>query len=150
MPDVSRLLELKFEKDYFAVPLNLSDNKNQGNNDVLDNFIHRRARILNTKLQVITFEILERFRLKALNMRNLEKDESIVSDLIHPYHINSQQEKSAFYERLLDIHKERREQEVNCWCDLVPVVRDLLNTWDAHQQTQSRAILLQNRIRRGA
>lgn len=146
MPNESLLLELKFMENYFVVPPKLSadSSEREESNDFLDDFIHRRARILNTKLQVILSEILDRFRLKTLNMRSLERDEENVSEMIHPYHINSQQEKSSFYERLLDIHKERREQEVNCWSDLVPVVRDLLNTWDAHQQTQSRAILLQN------
>jgi hypothetical protein len=52
------------------------------------------------------------------------------------------QEKRALYELLFKAKQEERLQDVECWRDIVLVMRDFLNTWDAHEQMQARAIFL--------
>jgi hypothetical protein len=42
----------------------------------------------------------------------------------------------------LQLEAQRRDQDVQCWRDVVLVMRDFLDTWDAHEQAKDRSIFL--------
>ena len=42
----------------------------------------------------------------------------------------------------LDLERQRREEEAGCWRDIIPVMRDILTTWEALEQARARAIFL--------
>ena len=44
--------------------------------------------------------------------------------------------------RLLE--KERRTEDVECWRDVVMVMRDFLVVWEAHEQAKTKAIFLEH------
>ena len=60
------------------------------------------------------------------------------------YHLREHQDKGIFYRKLLDFQTEARSEQVECWRDVVMVMRDFLMTWEAHEQAKARAIFIQN------
>lgn len=44
--------------------------------------------------------------------------------------------------RLLDLNRERRTQDIECWRDLVHVFRDLLQIWEDLEQAKVRDSML--------
>ena len=64
-------------------------------------------------------------------------------DRLARYHLREHREKSALYQQMFNLGAERRAQDVDCWRDVVHVMRDFLYAWEAHETAKSRAILLQ-------
>ena len=118
----------------------------------LDNFISHRSNILNSKLEILLKEIQARLAVKNRNTISVGNDIEKVKDIMHElspkaFYINNSTEKDEFHKlkhTSLELEKEKRDQEVSCWNDVVPVMRDLLNTWEAHQQSSARAQLLKS------
>lgn len=116
----------------------------------LDKFISQRSSILNSKLEILVQEIQARLAIKNKNSSSVDHDIEKVKDIMHELspkanYINDSAEKDEFNKlkhTSLELEKERRDQDVSCWNDVVPVMRDLLNTWEAHQQSSARAQLL--------
>ncbi len=54
------------------------------------------------------------------------------------------QDKGIFYRKLFDFQTEARSEQVECWRDVVMVMRDFLYAWDAHEQARARAMFIQN------
>jgi len=119
----------------------------------LDKFISQRSRILNSKLEILVKEIQARLAVKDRNTHSVGNDIERVNDTMlklssKAFYINDSTEKNEFNNlkhKLLELEKEKRDQETSCWNDVVPVMRDLLNTWEAHQQSYARAQLLKSK-----
>ena len=119
----------------------------------LDKFISHRSSILNSKLEILLKEVQARLAVKHRNTISVDNDIEKVKDIMHElspkaFYINNSTEKDEFHKlkhKSLELEKERRDQEVSCWNDVVPVMRDLLNTWEAHQQSSARAQLLKSK-----
>jgi flagellin-specific chaperone FliS len=118
----------------------------------LDAFISQRSGILNSKLEIFMQEIQARLAIKNKNIGGVDHDMEKVKDIINElspraHYINDSTEKDEFHKMkhtFLELGKEKRDQDTSCWNDIVPVIRDLLNTWEAHQQSSARAQLLAN------
>ena len=133
----------------YAQPQTPSEIKDES----IDEFIGQRSRILNSKLEILIQEIQARLAIKNKNSGSLDHDIEKVEDMMHElspkaHYTNDSAEKDEFNNlkhTSLELEKEKRDQEVSCWNDVVPVMRDLLNTWEAHQQSGARAQLLKSK-----
>ncbi len=118
----------------------------------LDRFISQRSSILRSKLEILKQEVLARFAIKKKNLDRIREDVEKINDNMQKlsakaFYIIDSAEKNEFHKlnhKSLDMEKEKRDQTASCWNDVVPVMRDLLNTWEAHQQSSARAQLLKN------
>jgi hypothetical protein len=114
----------------------------------LDQLLHLNTRILNSKLEILTSHVHERFRIHARNTERLDADKVIASDLLRRltvaanYHLREHRETAVLYQTLFALERERREEDVECWRDLVMVMRDLLYVWDGHERAKAKAIFL--------
>jgi hypothetical protein len=117
--------------------------------DALDDLIGQKTRILNTKLEVLVLEIVERLRLRSHNIERLNADRYGATLMLSKlsaqanYHLRDHGDKRVFYEVIFNLERERREQDVECWRDIVEVMRDLLAVWEAHEQAKAKAMFLQ-------
>ena len=116
----------------------------------IDLLVHQRTEILNTKLQVFAAEIEERLRLHRKNVDILVQEELETGTLIlefDPHYglgrYDSRLEQ-ALYQKRFDLTKEQREQDVECWRDIVMVMRDFLTAWESHEQARARAVFLKH------
>jgi hypothetical protein len=120
----------------------------RGENSALDDLIGGKARILNVKLAVFASEIIERLRLRVLNQERIDSDEEQVRQLIDTtdrqarYHFREHHDKRVLYETLFELREERRSQDVECWRDIVDVMRDFLTVWESLEQAKARSIFL--------
>ncbi len=114
----------------------------------LDLFIHLRPKILKSKLEVLASEIRGRLSIRERNLDRIDSDRENLSSLIGEiskmagYGVRQHSEKDRLYQKMFDLESERRDQDVSCWKDVVDVMRDFLTTWEAHEQTKARAMLL--------
>jgi len=114
----------------------------------LDYFIGNRTRLLQTKLEVLASEIWSRLQIRSGNVARIEENKTSADQMLEQigrlanYHFREQQEKTPFYRVLFDLEKERRQQDVECWRDVVLVMRDFLVAWEAHEQAKAKARLI--------
>jgi hypothetical protein len=108
----------------------------------------QKRRIVHTKLEVLASEIFERMRIRTVNLSGLERDKANVYEMLvrldrqANYHSRDHQEKRVFYELLFKMKQEAREQDVECWRDIVMVMRDFLYAWEVREHMQTRAMFL--------
>lgn len=116
----------------------------------LEDLVHQKATIQRTKLEVLTAEILVRLNILSRHLRSVDDDKAKVAvmleriDRLANYHFREHREKSVLYQQLFDLGQQRRQAEVECWRDVVMVMRDFLMIWETHQQAQARAIFLEH------
>ena len=116
----------------------------------LDVLLSQRSGILSTKLDVFMIELLERMNLRTKNLDRIDHDECSVRNLISDFHqttggyAQDGKERFGLYRQLLDIEKERRDQDVECWRDLVTVMRDVLSAWEESESSKSKMRMLQD------
>ena len=114
----------------------------------LEDLLHSKGRILKTKLEVLTAEVLQRLNLREINLTRIRQDQSSLQEILHGltrqanYHQREHREKVPLYQRQLELEKELRSQDADCWKDIVLVMRDFLAIWEAHEQARSRAIFM--------
>jgi hypothetical protein len=114
----------------------------------LDQLLGVKSRILRTKLEVLSFEMGERLRLWNRNLGRIDADKERLTGVMErisrlaEYHFRDHREKSELYEELFNLETERRSQDVECWRDVVMVMKDFLAVWEAHEQAKARAIFL--------
>ena len=133
---------------YYQSNLSLPEIKDES----LDEFVGQRSKILKSKLDVLIQEILIRLGIKSNNFQKLETDLSKVhcemSELSKRAYFHGDTTGKEKFEQLrqteLELKKEKRDQDVSCWNDVVKVMHEVLNTWEAHQQSSARAKLLSN------
>ena len=118
----------------------------------IDKFISQRSNILNSKLQVLFQEIMARLAIKNKNLIKVNDDLNLIKDKMQKlspqaHYVNDSVEKEEFHKlnhTSFELEKEKREQDVSCWNDVTRVIHELLNTWEAHQQSAARARLMQS------
>ncbi len=116
----------------------------------LENLVHQKSKLLHTKLEVLTAEILVRLNVMGRNLRGVDSQQEAVQEMLNRldnaanYHLREHSEKSIFYQQLFDLQTERRQQEVECWRDVAMVMKDFLEIWETHQQSKGRAIFLEH------
>ena len=116
----------------------------------LDDLLHLKSKVLSTKLEVLAFEVLWRFGIRAKNLDRLDGDQSLVQAMLEKldraanYHFREHREKGTLYQTFFSLQEQKRQQDTECWRDVVMVMRDFLYVWEAHEQMQARAIFLEN------
>lgn len=114
----------------------------------LDDLLHQKSRIFASKLEVLAAAMIVRIGLLTHNLERIESDcEHIQSSLDTldrqaRYHLREHRDKNVLYQTLFRLEEERRSQGVECWRDIFDVLREFLVAWEAHQQSQGRAIFL--------
>ena len=118
--------------------------------DGLEELMHVRSHILETKLKVLATELLERFQLRDQNVATVEAEQerilAAMPQLVRQtrYHLREPRDPAAFYQQAFRLNEERRSQNVGCWQDVARVMRDFLDVWEAHQQATVRGRFLQH------
>jgi len=116
----------------------------------VEDLFGQKRRIIHTKLEVLASEIFERMHIRTLNLGRLEKDKMDVYEMLarldrHAnYHLRDHQEKRVLYEVLFKVKQEARQQDVECWRDIVMVMRDFLYAWEVREHMQARAMFLEH------
>jgi len=120
----------------------------ESSEDAVDALLNRKTRILQTKLDVIAWEIVTRLQIRRDNLQRLYQTRDEAHEKLRQldtqarYHLREHSDKRVFYDALIALDAERRSTEVECWRDIVDVLRDFLSVWEAHQQAQARALFL--------
>ena len=123
-------------------------NRTNASDNALDNLLGLKSRILSTKLEVLALEMRERLGIWERNLERIDHDKENGKEIMQRvsrlanYHLRDHREKSELYEELANLETERRSQDVECWRDIVMVMRDFLAVWEAHEQAKARAIFL--------
>jgi len=118
--------------------------------NALDDVIHSKSKILSKKLEILSAEIWWRLDITSKNLNQLADDKTQLQEMITKldrsanYHLREHREKGVLYRKIFDIEEEKRSQQVECWRDVVMVMRDFLEIWENHEQSESRAIFLHN------
>jgi len=134
--------------NFSAPPDTPAPKPTNGSKTALDQLLGGKSRILRTKLDVLALEMKERLRIWDRNLERIDHDKERVTELaqrisrLANYHFRDHREKSELSEQLVDLETERRSQDVECWRDIVMVMRDFLAVWEAHEQAKARAIFL--------
>jgi len=115
----------------------------------IDELVHQRTQILNEKLRVLGDSIEARLRLRRLNAERLTYDSLTLTNMLLEFDPNygrrpeDPQLRQKLYGHHFDLRKEGRQQDVECWRDVVMVARDFLTAWESHEQARARAMFLQ-------
>src|SRR2546425_3718218 len=105
-------------------------NPANGSDNALDKLLGLKSRILSSKLEVLALEMRERLRIWDRNLERIDGDKERVIQVAEQisrlanYHLRDHREKSELYEELASLETERRSQDVECWRDVVMVMRD--------------------------
>jgi hypothetical protein len=114
----------------------------------LDHLLHSKSRILRGKLEVLASEIYARLTMWNRNLARIDDDKAKVEELLNQfthlacYRLRQQQDVGRLRDSALQLEAQRRDQDVQCWRDVVLVMRDFLETWEAHEQATNRSIFL--------
>ena len=114
----------------------------------LDHLLHSKSRILRSKLEVLASEIYARLTMWNRNLARIDDDKAKVEDLLNQftrlarYHLRDQQDVGRLRDSGLQLEAQRRDEDVQCWRDVVMVMRDFLETWETHEQAKNRSIFL--------
>ena len=114
----------------------------------LDHLLHSKSRILRSKLEVLASEIYARLTMWNRNLARIDDDKAKVEDLLNQftrlarYHLRDQQDVGRLRDSTLQLEAQRRDEDVQCWRDVVMVMRDFLESWEAHEQAKNRSIFL--------
>jgi hypothetical protein len=117
---------------------------------VLEGLIHGKSDMLAKKLDILASEIKWRLYLASGNLKRLDEDQEKLTSMIERldrdanYQMRDHQEKAPLYRQLFAIQGEKRSQPIECWRDVIMVMRDFLGVWEAHQLAQNRATFIEN------
>jgi hypothetical protein len=124
-----------------------TSNASAGSESDIQKLLSQRTQILGTKLEVVAGQIVERIRLRKANLEALVAEEVEVDTELMRFETNlyaraNSHLVSTFQNRRFDIGREKRLQDVECWRDLVHVIREFLQIWEDLQQSRVRDQLL--------
>jgi hypothetical protein len=114
----------------------------------LDHVLHSKSRILRTKLEVLASEIRARFAMWDLNLDRIGNEKENVEALLDQsarltrHHLREPNEVTRLRESSLNLDAQQRQEDIQCWRDVVLVMRDFLDTWESHKQAKNRSIFL--------
>jgi hypothetical protein len=126
----------------------LSPDSETGTGGALDHLLHSKSRILRTKLEVMASEIQARFAMWDRNLNRIGNEKENVEALLNQsvrltrYHLREPNEVTRLRESSLNLNAQRRQEDIQCWRDVVLVMRDFLDTWESHEQAKNRSIFL--------
>ena len=115
--------------------------------DALADLFETETRIVRGKLEVLAAEIHGRITIHANNIHRIEHDKEAVREMLERldclarYHFREHSEKNIFYRTLFTLEQERRTQDVECWRDVVMVMRDFILVWEAHERIKAKGRL---------
>ena len=128
--------------------MDASDSDDQLSSHSLDQLLGQKAALLRTKLNVLGAELRDRFRFREQNLsglagesERLDADVERVSRLVR-YDLREPRDLSPFVQQRAQLDQELRRQTTACWTDIVPVVRDFLEVWEALEQSRARSLFL--------
>lgn len=116
----------------------------------LDDLIHSNTRILRTKVEAVASAVGERLKIRRQNIERIAADQCKLTDLLQHisvaanYHLREHKEKSGLYQKTFELTRERRDQDTECWRDVVFVLRDFLTFWDEYERAKARGAFLQD------
>jgi chemotaxis methyl-accepting protein methylase len=114
----------------------------------IDNLFQQRTSILRTKMEVFAAELFDRLRIRNQNLLSISdnqgKLEAMIENLTKQanYHFRDHREKGNLYDQVTRLEQERRQEEVECWRDVVDVMKDFLIVWEALEQAKARSVFL--------
>ena len=112
--------------------------------------LHTNTRILKTKLEAIASSVQERLKIRKLNGQRIADDKCRLSEMLQSisvganYHLRDHREKGTLYQKMFELERERRDQDTDCWKDIVLVLRDFLTFWDEYERAKARGAFLEN------
>lgn len=121
-----------------------------GTDKTLDDLIHANTRILRTKVEAVSAAIQERLKIRKDNITRIADDRERLTEIVQQisvaanYHLRDHKEKDRLYQRAFELTKERRDQDTQCWRDIVLVLRDFLTFWDEYERAKARGAFLEN------
>jgi hypothetical protein len=134
--------------DIFNVAETQDNTPTATGNDDLENLIGLKSHILKTKLEVLATEIAQRWFLRQQNQaligdegERVNREQARLSRQVN-YQLREPRDLTAFQQQRFRLDQEQRDQETACWKDIVPVLRDFLEVWEAHEQAKARAMFL--------
>ena len=117
---------------------------------ILDDLIHGKSKILGQKLDILAAEMRWRLHMATANLKRIDQDQEQLTATMQRlerqalYGLRDDDEKGWLYRKLLDLETEKRLQHTSCWQDTSKVMRDFLEVWEAHEQSRNRAQFLEN------
>lgn len=114
----------------------------------LDHLLHSKSRILRTKLEVLASEIQARFAIWDRNLDRIGSEKEQVEQLLNQstrlarYHLREPNDAARLRESSLQLDAQRRQEDIQCWRDIVLVMRDFLEAWEVHEQARARSIFI--------
>ena len=137
----------RWRMDY-QITTSAPESESSVEDQTLEDFIHRKGRVHGSKLDVLAAEIAARLDLRRSNLERIADDAERLKELVGTtqrlanYGMRDQRDVTRLSQGLFDLESERRKQDVESWRDVVKVLRDFLYTWEAHEESRSRAMLL--------
>ena len=119
-----------------------------GSTTALDHLLHSKSRILRTKLEVLASEIQARFAMWDRNLERIGSEKDHVESLLNQstrlarYRLREPNEGTRLRESSLQLDSQRRQEDIQCWRDVVMVMRDFLEVWEVHEQAKARSIFI--------
>jgi len=114
----------------------------------LDLLLNFKSRILRSKLEVLASEIYTRLNLADRNLGRINDEKARVQEIVTKftrlanYGRREHKDQNVLYQQIFDLETQRRSEDIECWRDIVMVMRDFLEVWEAHEQAKARAIFL--------
>jgi hypothetical protein len=142
------LVRFMYEQTYSSGSTEIANPSEAGENLALDNLLHSKSRILRTKLEVLAAEVHARLTMWDRNLSRIDGEKQGVEQLLDQftglarYHLRDQKDLARLRESGSRLESERREEDVQCWRDVVMVMRDFLEIWEAHEQAKNRSIFI--------
>ena len=122
----------------------------ESSDKTLTDLLHTNTRVLKTKLEAIASTVQERLKIRRQNVQQIGDDKCKLSEMLQTisvgvnYHLREHREKGTFYQKVFDLERERRDQDTDCWRDIVLVLRDFLTFWDEYERAKARGAFLQD------
>lgn len=111
----------------------------------LEAILSGRSEILQTRLSVAAVQIVERLRIHSHNLERILEEELKVGSQLIPFekkYLGQAPDMMGLENLLLgkqsELSKERRQQDVECWRDLIQVMRDLMGAWEGWSGQQAK------------
>jgi len=120
------------------------------NDKTLDDLIHSNTRILRTKMEAVAAAMQERLKIRRDNITRIADDREKLTEIVQQisvaanYHLRDHKEKDRLYQRTFELTRERRDQDTQCWRDIVLVLRDFLTFWDEYERAKARGAFLED------
>jgi len=112
-----------------------------------------RADRLQSKLDVLVVFLHERLRLRKESLESLDEDERNIGSLLTAFEdrrkdgrIEASGLESSLIGHQLSAQRERRSQETACWSDLLRLMQQILQVWEASEEAKSRQSVIKQSL----